>query len=282
MTGNVFEDGRSISGGDADRLNNLENVYLPSSNERSISVRVRAAALPGDGVPGAGDATDQDFALVCSNCSAEPDFTLNLPQSAVAVCAGRPLDIGVDLEPLLDFADPVHLSVSGWPAPGGVWFAPNPLTTLPGSSTLHLDSSGLAADTYGLIVNAASPARSHAAYFTVSVSTASPAPPTLIQPGAAATQVPLTPTLQWTAVAQAAQYRIDVASDRAFTQIVASTDTAQNQWTLPQPLLPDSTYYWRVLSRNACSLPELFSDNFEASAPEIGTLSEIREFRSGP
>jgi subtilisin family serine protease len=66
--GNVFADGWSTSGGTADALNNLENVYveLPGS---TATITIQVANLPGDGVPYNGDATDQDFALVCQNCS---------------------------------------------------------------------------------------------------------------------------------------------------------------------------------------------------------------------
>jgi subtilisin family serine protease len=64
--GNSFGQGRSIPGGEADRLNNVENVYLDAP-AGSYALSVRAFNLPGDGVPGVDDETDQDFALVISN-----------------------------------------------------------------------------------------------------------------------------------------------------------------------------------------------------------------------
>ena len=63
--GNVIGSGVSVAGGDFDRLNNVEGVVLPGPGG-GYDVVVRAANLPGDGVPG-GDGTDQDFALVLSN-----------------------------------------------------------------------------------------------------------------------------------------------------------------------------------------------------------------------
>ena len=66
FSGNAFEVGRSVAGGETDRLNNLENILLESP-DGSYLIEVGAFALPGDGVPGAGDETDQDFALVISN-----------------------------------------------------------------------------------------------------------------------------------------------------------------------------------------------------------------------
>lgn len=68
--GNVFgtpSTGWSVPGGSADFMNNLENVYLQTAPAGPIAVEVTAANLAGDGVPGNGDDTDQDFALVISN-----------------------------------------------------------------------------------------------------------------------------------------------------------------------------------------------------------------------
>lgn len=66
--GNVFAAGWSTTGGSADQLNNLENVYIQSPVAGEVTVTVTATAIAGDGVPYDGDATDQDFALVCFNC----------------------------------------------------------------------------------------------------------------------------------------------------------------------------------------------------------------------
>lgn len=62
--GNVFENGASKPGGKADRLNNLENVYLRKPSPGIYRITISVANLPGDGVPNNGDTTDQDFALV--------------------------------------------------------------------------------------------------------------------------------------------------------------------------------------------------------------------------
>lgn len=64
--GNALKKGVSVAGGDADRLNNVENVFLPTASG-TYTVSVRADNLPGDGVPYSGDETDQDYALVLSN-----------------------------------------------------------------------------------------------------------------------------------------------------------------------------------------------------------------------
>ena len=65
--GNVFSGQYSVSGGNADIRNNVESVFLPPGTVGSFTVTVRATNIVGDGVPGNGDPTDQDFALLISN-----------------------------------------------------------------------------------------------------------------------------------------------------------------------------------------------------------------------
>lgn len=64
--GNVFSAGWSTTGGSADALNNIENIYLQNPSG-TINIMVTAANIAGDGVPYNGDSTDQDFALVVHN-----------------------------------------------------------------------------------------------------------------------------------------------------------------------------------------------------------------------
>lgn len=66
--GNAFSGGWSAPGGAADALNNAENVFIQSPTGATAKVRVIGSAVNGDGVPFVGDGTDQDFALLCSNC----------------------------------------------------------------------------------------------------------------------------------------------------------------------------------------------------------------------
>ena len=49
-------------------MNNTEGVFFPGGVANEIVIRVMAGNISSDGVPGVGDTTDQDFALVCYNC----------------------------------------------------------------------------------------------------------------------------------------------------------------------------------------------------------------------
>ena len=68
--GNVFgADGWSTTGGTADARNNAEGVMLaPAQISHSLRLQITAANINSDARPNSGDATEQDFAIVCRNC----------------------------------------------------------------------------------------------------------------------------------------------------------------------------------------------------------------------
>jgi len=136
--GNVFSGGGSITGGAADIRNNLESVFLPAGTSGSWSVTVRGTNIAGDGVPGNGDTTDQDFALLVYNGTTSapaPDFSLSASPSSQTVTAGGSASFTVSNTALNGFASSISLSAT--PAISGVTyaFAPNPMAP-DGSSTL--------------------------------------------------------------------------------------------------------------------------------------------------
>jgi subtilisin-like proprotein convertase family protein len=64
-------------GGLPDPKNTVERIKLPPGTASSVTVRVRARNIAGNGVPGNTDITDQDFALVVSNLGSGPILTLD-------------------------------------------------------------------------------------------------------------------------------------------------------------------------------------------------------------
>ncbi|HEY6940216.1 S8 family serine peptidase [Dokdonella sp.] len=101
--GNVLDDaGWSTPGGSADAKNNTEAVFLQSAQHAgSVTVEVLATDVNSDALPHSGDATDQDFALVCYNCVGEVPPSANLGVSASAdaasVVAGQAIQYTVDV-----------------------------------------------------------------------------------------------------------------------------------------------------------------------------------------
>jgi hypothetical protein len=84
--GNNFAGQESKPGGGQNVKDNTEAVWLPAGTVGTFMVRVRAANIAGDGVPGNSDPTDQDFALVVYNGERKDVAVLDV--SAVILSGG--------------------------------------------------------------------------------------------------------------------------------------------------------------------------------------------------
>ncbi|PTL78989.1 endopeptidase [Vitiosangium sp. GDMCC 1.1324] len=81
------------------------------------------------------------------------------------------------------------------------------------------------------------------------------AAPTLSSPANGATGVASAAPLDWSDVTSATGYEVQVATDSAFTNVVASnTAVASSAWTVSPPLGINSSYYWRVRAKDSCGV----------------------------
>lgn len=250
--GNQFSGAWSTTGGTADGSNNVEAIYLPPGTNGPISIVVTAANIAGDGVPGNGDATDQDFALVCSNCQQAPDFALEVEPQSQAVCAPDGTSFAVTAVGWLGYGEAVTLSVEGLPT--GVTAVFDPAVVIPtGASSLQIQtSSAVTPDTVLLAIRGTTSDRVRNAQADLALSTAVPDGPQPLSPANGAQDQPLNVVLNWTAVAQAGGYDLQIATDAGFTEQVAEAsglETAEYRLTLPVSGIP---YFWRVRATNAC------------------------------
>lgn len=117
--------------------------------------------------------------------------------------------------------------------------------------------------------------------------TAVPDSVALIAPVKGETEVPTLPTLQWTALAGAAQYRLELAQNANFSPSLISLATVQNLEALASgvmeidtrglngfPLQPATHYFWRVRAENARGSGQWTVDDFSTGANN--TLSAQR------
>lgn len=79
-----------------------------------------------------------------------------------------------------------------------------------------------------------------------------PSPPSLISPSNNATNVSLTPTLDWSDVSGAASYGVQVSPNPSFTPLVVyQSSIGASQYTVPSgQLAPATLYYWRANASN--------------------------------
>ena len=74
--------------------------------------------------------------------------------------------------------------------------------------------------------------------------------PSAVDPPDGATDVDTTVDLTWSAVDGATSYSVEVATDDAFTNVVASADGVSGTTTTVGPLEEGTTYFWRVRGEN--------------------------------
>ncbi|GAB4185483.1 MAG: hypothetical protein Tsb002_09190 [Wenzhouxiangellaceae bacterium] len=249
--GNVFSNGMSTTGGSADALNNMENVFIDAPGG-SATIRVQGLIIAGDGVPYNGDVSDQDFALVCSNCALQPTYTLDVTNPAAQVCAPDNAQYTIEVGSILNFMDPVTLNLSGNPAGTTANFSPNPVTPL-NNSTLTISNTGSATPgSYSLQLGASASSGAQSRTLSLGVFDQTPASATLSAPANGAMNQTLSPTLTWTAVAQAGGYIVELDDDPGFGSIDFTTTTDQTSADVDVVLSSNTQYYWRVTTDNAC------------------------------
>jgi subtilisin-like proprotein convertase family protein len=249
--GNAFSGGWSTTGGNTDNLNNLENVYIQNPAE-GLTIIIDAVNIAGDGVLGNDDLTDQNFALVCSNCSEFPDFTLTVTPPALDICVPDEAVYEVAIGTILGYDDPVTLSVTGQPDGATAGFSVNPVTP-PGDSLLTIGNTGAAAvGSYPLEITGMALTSTHTTTVQLNLFTELQTAPALLSPASGATDAPLQPTFTWDAVPGAATYLIEVATDFEFANVVDSAVVSDTSHTPGDALNPSSLYFWRVTASNAC------------------------------
>lgn len=92
---------------------------------------------------------------------------------------------------------------------------------------------------------------SFSGYFKFTTIVTAPAPPTLIAPANNSTYQSLTPTMDWSSVASATSYRIQISADSTFTTTVLDSVTTRDSLIVPSGrLILWNWYYWHVRSQN--------------------------------
>ncbi|MEO8670728.1 MAG: hypothetical protein ABI411_05385 [Tahibacter sp.] len=188
------------------------------------------------------------------NQCGSPTFFLSATPPNQSVCVGATVSINVAASSIQSFNSPVTLTAGGNPAGTTAVFGTNPITPLPGSSTLAIgNTAAVPAGTYTIAIGgtAAGPinrAASSAVTFQVPLGAA----PTTTAPLNGATGQLSRPTLTWTAVAGANTYTVEVATDPSFVHIIANATVATPSWQVTTSLAGNSVYFWRVRANNGC------------------------------
>lgn len=271
--GNVFSGGWSVTGGTADALNNIENVYIQSASG-SVQITIDALNIAGDGVPYNGDTTDQDYALVCYNCVMGADFFMAVDPEFLSVCAPDTAVYTATIGTMLGFNTPIDMSAVGAPAGTSVGFDPNPLTP-PG--VVEMTISDTLSGTFGLYdiaVVGTAITTVHTSTVQLELFTALPAGPGLISPAPEAIGVAVDTSFTWNTMEQAKSYDVEIATDSGFTNVIASgSGLATPDFTPALPLASNTVFYWRARGSNTCGGGEWSAVNRFITAADAGVCT---------
>lgn len=217
--------------------------------------------------------SQRSFAARVQNLFNTPTFLMNTSASVLSVCARTPAStnappVTLNLSSINGFAGSTALSFpNAFPTGVSGSLTPPTVPSLPGSSVAQLSANNTATPgTIEVLIRGVSGSVTRESPVSLTIATAAPTPSTLTAPANGATGVSLTPSFAWAASAQAASYRIDIASDAAFTNIVYTGTQTGTTLNLPLTLASSTQFHWRVTAFNACPvLPavELFNDGFE-------------------
>ena len=180
----------------------------------------------------------------------EPDFFLSVSPTALRVCGGAPAQAVVDVTAAGGFDTRVVLSLLGLPAGGSATFQPAQLTP-PGTSTLAVTTANVPPGNYDLLVRGTSGGVIHGAGLALIV-VEQPTAPQLLQPTANALDMTVAPLFVWSAVPGAEHYRLEIAAEPNFQNVIYSAITEETQHGLDEWLGSAKRYYWRVRAENLC------------------------------
>ncbi len=251
--GNQFSRQWSMSGGTPDGVNNVEAVFLPSISDPIFEIEVTAFNIAGDGVPGVGDGSDQDFTLVCSNCVVKNEFTLSAKPIANSLCRPESAEYALHLESMFGFAEAVSMNIIDLPAGMSSQFSSNPVRpTATTMLTLTADET-VPAGSYAIDVAGRTTDNEKSITLLLDVNSQEPGFPKLLYPLNEGNNLPVDLQLSWAEAAQAGTYEVQIANDPNFDQIVEeAVGLVQTTYTASK-LQPDHVYFWRVRTVNSCA-----------------------------
>jgi subtilisin-like proprotein convertase family protein len=131
-------------------------------------------------------------------------------------------------------------------------FGTNPVVPTATTSLVISNTGAATPGNYTLSLTGATVSNTVTATVNLSLFAGTPGVATLLTPTQGATNVSLSPLLSWAAATDGQNYRVEVATDAGFTNVVYSATVTGLSSQLSGNLNPDSVYYWRVTAYNTC------------------------------
>jgi hypothetical protein len=195
---------------------------------------------------------NQNFSLILSGISFT-DFYLSAVNEKEIICESSDnATFHIDMHTIVGYNnDTVTFTTTG--LPGGVNAVFNPATlNTSGSFDLNLSNlSNLSVGNYPFTIIGQSSTENFSLNVELQIIDNNFSAITLIQPTNNQDPVFVNTNFEWTALDNAQEYDIEIATDVSFTNIVESATVTQNTYQATS-LVAEMTYYWRVRPKNQC------------------------------
>jgi len=182
-----------------------------------------------------------------------PDFTLSLQPNTLDTCSTDTHEVTVNVGSLNEYDEPVAL-VNGQLPGFSLSFEPAGPVTPPGQAVLTLEGNGSASSgSQTVAVTGTSGSLTHQADLLVNVFNPLNSGPQLVSPADGAVNIAPGTGFAWQALGGAVSYRLEVALDAAFSQVVLTqAGISGTTYSPPAALQTDTLYYWHVSAENPC------------------------------
>ena len=181
------------------------------------------------------------------------DVVLNFSEFSFDVCKPNDLSIAFVYETYGGFVGTTAFTVD---APTGVVVNLDPSSVAANNTNVTLDLtnlSSLSVGSYPLTINATSGNSTFQTELQLHIYDTNFGNVVLTTPMDLATNTRVNPEFSWQKEVNANAYDIEIATDEAFTSIVESASVQVNSYTSGN-LSSETTYYWRVRSKNDCGM----------------------------
>ncbi|NJM79545.1 MAG: T9SS type A sorting domain-containing protein, partial [Flavobacterium sp.] len=164
------------------------------------------------------------------------------------ICTGSSTVYNFNYSALGGFSGTATFSATGNPSGSSVVFNPPTMGATSGLVTMTVNGlTGVAAGSYNITATANSGTITDNIPFVLNLGVPNA---TLLSPSNNATAQNISLTLTWDSVAVATSYDVQVSTNNTFTAIVSSGTVTSNSYSA-SGLTQGTTYFWRVLPKNA-------------------------------
>jgi len=202
---------------------------------------------------------------VNENCTTDPDYAITISPSRRSACPGVDFVYNVSILAFNGYTGTVDLTTSSLPSGVNSALSASSFSTFPATATWTIsNTSSLAAGEYAIQLDGTDGTIMHNKAATLEI-LSSAAAPALTAPANNANVASLKQTLQWSSVAGANNYDLQMATNADFSNLVINESGLSGTSFATALLTPNTTYYWRVRS-NSCTVSSYNESSFTVSS----------------